>query len=543
MNFNEYFSKVKFKTLPLPKEVADVYKQACRHVYRDPDTSLWDKRRPTEPLNIQQWRKENRRNISSDLPDTYLSETINLIQSNGINYSQLSDRTQFYLENETINVLNNSLYFDEWFYLTILPEAIMDANAYYVQFPQPTTDALTPNLQTALTPIKIEHKIIYSEQIRVLETDKPGGVFCFLQKEKRNEKEVTYTYLVDKNEWVRVWEQDNRFQVELWYVHNLGFIPAKILPGKAAKTKSKVQYQETLLKSMYNILDEFSTQFDDDKVMRAKGAHQILVMPEVACNGCGGQKYVTINNEKSICKSCDGSGKMRNPGPADTFVIPKDTSGLQSGNTVVPMFVGPDIGTLDHSWNVTWDLWAKAANTKGIDAIVNTNESGEAMKMRLLKNEKAVNEAYHKLCEVYEFALNCIDGYLYPDPKDRVYIYVQKQQRIEIKTPDLLKIKFSEALPVEKQDSALDYFKLKYAGDPVRLKKYEILVKYFPASMLSSQDLTQEVGLQVYTEQDIRESRMAGEALDLILNEVSIEKSNIELYKETKTKIIEILNS
>lgn len=544
MNFNDYFYKVKFKALPLPKEVADVYNQACRHVYRDPDTSLWDKRRPTEPPNIQQWRKENRRNISSDLPDTYLAETISAIQQNGFKYSEVGDKTNLYLSEEKINVLNNSLTIDEWLLKSILPEAIMDANAYYIQFPKPTTEALTPHLQNALTPIYIEHRIIPSFDIRMLEVDKPGGVFCFERKEKRLGKDVKYTYLVDSAEWVRVWEEGNEMKIETWYVHNLGFIPAKILPGKQAKTKSKVTYQETLLKSMYNILDEFATQFDDDKVMRAKGAHQILVMPEVACNGCGGEKYVKNEFNLNVpCQHCGGSGKMRNPGPADTFIVPTDTSGLATSNRVVPMFIGPDIGTLDHSWTVTWDLWNKAANTKGIDAIQNVAESGEAMKMRLLKNEKSINEAYQKMCDVYEFALNCIEGYLYPDPKDRIQITVQKNNKIEIKTGEILKLKYDEALTVEKSDAAIEYFKVKYQNDPVKVKKYEILVKYFPASLLNSQELTYEVGLQVYTEEDIRRARFAGEALDQILDENNITKSNLDLYKLAKLKIDEIINS
>lgn len=546
MTLEEYFLQNKFEPLPYSiDDAAKVYEQAARHNFRDQDSKFFDKRRPTEPINIKEWRKENRINLSCDIPNLFVNECLTLIKSNHFIVSDLNEKLSDYLNNEKIYSLGNSLSFDEWFFQEILPNAVIDANAFYVSFPYSTNEnILIPRDISALDPVGIEHKIVSHDKIKKLRIEKPGGYFCFCEKEIINNKTIDVYYIADNMQWYRAYQEGTTLKYELWYNHDLGYIPAKILPGVPTRNKKGQQYQETLLKSAYNYLDTFSTSLDDDMVMRAKGSHQILVMPEVACNKCSGQKFITEDNKRVPCTSCDGTGKMRTPGPADTFVIPRDTMGDNAAASPI-YFVGPDIGSLKHSFETTWAFYDKAANTKGIDAIQKVAESGEAMKMRLLKNEAAINEVYQLIGKMYEFALNCIDGYLYPKPQDRIKVIVSSDIRIQLKTPELLKIYYNEALPIEKCDAALDYFKIKYKNDPKKYKKYEILIKYFPVSMKdNAQDIQYDVGLGITTEEDVINSRYANEALDIILeDENNLIKDNITLYKLAKQKISEIRNT
>ena len=86
----------------------------------------------------------------------------------------------------------------------------------------------------------------------------------------------------------------------------------------------------------------------------------------------------------------------------------------------------------------------------GINPLIKNNESGEAMKMRMVKWETKVNQIYQLIMGSIEDILILVEALVSPNENTRKEPKVKKLNRITIKSEEYLKLKIDESLPLEK---------------------------------------------------------------------------------------------
>lgn len=557
MNFSEYLAKYSFNpTFTDIVEINDVRKQAFEHYYRDKLSSLTDEKRPTESKAIRDWRIKNKRFINHEILDTAISDSSSILGSNGLAISMASESLKNWLKDQKFYYLDSSLSFWDFFLRCIYPISVIDPNGKIIVFPvNPHEKELPPSLIDLTDRADIGLKFITSDKILKFQDN---SIFGFEAGEreytiKGNKQIKKFYYISDLNTWyilepIDFIKDKDVYSVTVWYNHNSNDTPVVSAIGTLTQNNRQQNYQESVFRACLSYLDEFANAFSDDQVMRTKSSHAILAMPAMACGACNGQGTQFVKNGSSetleTCKSCNGTKVAKMPGIADILVLPSDSYDGKVNNTI-PVYIEPPLGSLQHSWTTTFELLNMAGMSIGINPLIKNNESGEAMKMRMAKWETKVNQIYQLLMENIEDVLTLIEALLVPKIENRIQPIVKKENRIQIKSDEYLRLKIDEALPLEKQESALNYYKFKYQNNPVLVRIYEIILRYYPQTLLTNEELTNAVGFGRYTLDDVHKMDMAKNVLtDLAekYHDTFLDKKMTDIYTEAESILNTLLN-
>lgn len=554
MNFSEYLDLYSFN----PEftdivEIHDVRKQAFEHYYRDKNSELVDAKRPTESETLKNWRKANKRFINHEILDTAISDSSTIIGSNGLSVQKSSETLKKWLNDQKFYYLDSSLTFFDYYLRCIYPTSVIDPNGKIIIFPtNPNDKNIPPSLLQLTQAVNIELKFITSDKI--LKT-KDKSIFGFeagkkIYKIKGNDRELPYYFMSDLNTWYKLEpesEEKNKiiYSKVVWYNHNSNDTPVVSAIGTLTQNAKQQHYQESVFRACLPYLDEFANSFSDNQVMRTKSSHAILAMPKMACGACNGQGYIiNKNKENEVCKSCHGTMHASVPGIADILILPSGTFD-DKGNSQIPVYIEPALGSLEHSWTTTFELLNMAGSSIGINPLIKNNESGEAMKMRMTKWETKVNQIYQLLMENIEDILVLVEALLVPKIDSRIKPVVKKENRVQIKSDEYLRLKIDEALPLEKQEAALNYYKFKYQNNPTLVRIYEIILKYYPQSLLDNTELPAAIGYGRYSLLDVQKLDMVKNVLSDLAEKYGdnfINKRMLDIYKETETELNTLLN-
>lgn len=549
MLLKDYLEVYKFKPVFSDiKEINDVRIQAFRHYYRDDSNDLGDAQRPSESKKFKEWRKANKRAVNHEILDTAISESTAIINSNKPVLSEQSSNLEAWLIDERFYYLDSSLSFWDYFMRCIYPKSCLDPNGKIIVFPYNKQNKnIPPNLINPTEKAGIDIRFVRSDKILKFESPEIFGFEAGLKKYKidGSVKELAYYYIADYINWyilepIGYDKGVLQYSQTIWYNHNTNDTPVISPIGILTENIKMQPYQESVFRTVMPYLDEFVNSFGDNQVMRTKSSHAILVLPKTECATCKGQKVIfddtkTGQESRKDCPSCHGTGHNNMPGIADVLVLPASTFDQNGNNSQIPVYVEPALGSLEHSWTVTWELLSMAGASIGINPLIKNNESGEAMKMRMTKWETKVNQIYQLLMNNVEDILICVEAIVNPTITLRKQPKIKLENRITIKSEEYLKLRIVEALPLEKGEAMLDYYKFKYSNDPILLRIFEIILKFYPQSILDAEQIPTSVGFGRYDINDIKKSdlaKMVYEDLAIKYGDTFLNKKLIDLYKE-----------
>ena len=558
MLLKDYLEVYKFKPVFSDiKEINDVRIQAFRHYYRDDSNDLGDAQRPSESKKFKEWRKANKRAVNHEILDTAISESTAIINSNKPVLSEQSSNLEAWLIDERFYYLDSSLSFWDYFMRCIYPKSCLDPNGKIIVFPYNKQNKnIPPNLINPTEKAGIDIRFVRSDKILKFESPEIFGFEAGLKKYKidGSVQELPYCYIADYFNWyflepIGYKECILQYGQTIWYNHNTNDTPVISPIGILTENIKMQPYQESVFRTVMPYLDEFVNSFGDNQVMRTKSSHAILVLPKTECATCKGQKVIfddtkTGQESRKDCPSCHGTGHNNMPGIADVLVLPASTFDQNGNNSQIPVYVEPALGSLEHSWTVTWELLSMAGASIGINPLIKNNESGEAMKMRMTKWETKVNQIYQLLMNNVEDILICVEAIVNPTITLRKQPKIKLENRITIKSEEYLKLRIVEALPLEKGEAMLDYYKFKYSNDPILLRIFEIILKFYPQSILEEDAAASAVGWGRYDVNDIKKSDLAKMVYEDIAEKYGdkfLDKKLIDLYKEGEAKLKDII--
>lgn len=533
MTFAEYLDKYKLDiSAPNIPEIKQVKDEIAEHLYRNSANSLIDLKRPAESETVKKWRSQNKRLIHHEIFETILRESKAQLREQSLELSMASENLKTWLKEYRVDFNKNKVGLYDFYIECLLLEQLADPNAYLFVKPE-TEDGLNPNSdgdQTKQVSIKLD--LIKSEKIR--KSNDPE-IFIFEGNDK-----VQYQFSGRTYEDFIVWvldpytiyqlipiarDENNKvvYETEVWYNHNLDRLPVVMLPGELSKTKEGATYQETGFKTCIAYLNEFVNSFSDDQWMRTKSNYATLVLPSTLCSTCHGESYVKSASGTEPCKACNGTGKMKAPGISEFIILPTASAvANETTDSRKPYYLQPDLGSLEHSFNTTFELLDKAAASVGINPLIKNSESGEAMKMRMEKWNGTINYIYQKSFNFIQSILEIVDGYLYINPGDRVPPSLKIYPSITYKNPEYLKMKYMESLPIERRSAVIDYLETKYKYDHVKLKILKVLAYYYPSTILTAEELRDQIGFGIISSEDI----LNGNRAELLLNKLALINPN-----------------
>jgi hypothetical protein len=317
-------------------------------------------------------------------------------------------------------------------------------------------------------------------------------------------------------------QTDNTFQLELWYPHEMGKLPAIVLGGletsKLEKKSVKVRFPEEIpyltsfFAGMVPYANEAIRQFSDHQAIMVTSGFPVKEIEEIPCTNreCkNGRIYEYDENNKRkgfhVCPTCDGEGRLAPVSPHGYIFKPRGNSLNNDSKDGGPAlrYISPDVAMVKYAGEHWRDLLKESKNAINL-ILTDLAQSGEAKKVDLQGQTSMVDKIGKNIYEnIYKRALEIIDALRFVNRDSQIDVNLPASFRVKTEMElmeELTKLRNEGAPDFVVAQAAKDYVRKKYAGNKMLQKQCEILIRYdviFPytstqkSEMLASRGITQ----------------------------------------------------
>ena len=501
-------------TLPAFDEVKTMRNQALTHNTRSVKSNIFTERRPNETKDQYSYRLKNIRRFTQELPDKFLTKISRLFTSGGFWISSASEELQTYLEKEDIFFVNDSRVDYRSFIINrLIPESLISPNSLIMLKPVsnkgdlPPIDALPNNSLPKLKPVLIKYEDICF---------KSEDALIFRGKESiklQNNKEYFILWAVDRKAWYKLTPKliknkdgtnKEAYDIDFWYVHNIGFINYTWLCGREKINEDGAEIRESYLYTAYEHLDEAILAISDDQAVRTKSAFPHIVMSEIECDECNGAGELN-GHECGVCKGTKRKGKG---GILDAFMVPPATLNQQESylNPFI-QFIAPDTGILEFIHKVAYDTFYKNAfQVVGLKSILDVSESGIAKSKRLEDLQDILRDISMSIKQMTESLLFQIECYLKSGRDKFVFepISVRVPESYAALDNETISELIKDAKGMHRRRLFRQAFLIESGETKKNLKIIDSAMIYSPLLGLSVEEITARVQIGAYDSTDVQ---------------------------------------
>ncbi len=498
-----------------------IYAQALRHNVWIEKLDIIKNKFPNENDVTQQYRANNKRQFTKEVPRKAVQGVVKVLSNITLYVDSQNDKFNTWLNSQPFYFQNNRTNFVDWSINVVIPYSFIDPNGIIVPVPE---------FISKFEPVIINTKIIAYNKKFI----SPDGEYFLIFQDGMN-----YFLMATKTEWHKI-TIGKEFNIELIYEHNLGELPFVSLPGLFAfDSETNKPYNESLLSSTYEYLDESLVTFSTDQAVRTK-MNSVMIRPGFTCKVCNGNSTVKDSNGKSVsCKSCDGTGLAKRPSDLDDFVVPP-TDTIQGDGKIplVPQYINPDTSVAEFHSKTWKEYLFEAKRSIGIDALIDRSESGEAMKKRLGAFEEFIgyllNLTYKRSLQKY---LELIHKLLNINQSDWVnFPVIWIPTNLQIKTPEILRDNYLNAIGAERLQAAFEYYENLYTEDANMQRVMRLLIENYPASMEKTEELQTLQLIGVFTSREIAKAKRAFLVIKKIIEGQGVKEiSDEQVIQQTET--------
>ena len=144
------------------------------------------------------------------------------------------------------------------------------------------------------------------------------------------------------------------------------------------------------------------------------------------------------------------------------------------------------------------------ANTLGVDVLIDLNESGEAMKMRMKPSayflENITKGFIGEMLTNQMFFAECL---LQSDRKSRITPVINLPRSYDSKTVEEEIADVKNTYGADRFNSMMEVVHKKYKGNEAKIKAESIKLCYSPLWMLNDEEIEQRMNREIYTRNDI----------------------------------------
>lgn len=560
----DYFSR----KLDLKQDWERIKEQAIEHTRYVTNSRNIDLARPNEPKAVKDYRNETQRRLTKSVVDKFKTKTSRIFRSSGlqVNEESLSSSLTEYLASKPYLYLNQPTDLMTYFFDYIYNQCIDDPNAVEIILPvNPDNPDTPPFLEESEGGVKknehvpIQPTIVQSDEIVAFTSEVFSwfGGYMFIENGTDTHTAYKWFWIVDKEYFyryvpVRREQEKIIYELRLWYRHDTGFgsdkvLPVNILPGNLVFDEAgNFAYQASILAAFFEYADEFQSRFSDGQGVWITSAFPIHIMEEMACTaeGCFEGKVKLSKPDAGgknwkACDTCLGTGHMQRPSPYGVLVR-KDKGDLDSGKGGKPYeLINPESAVLNTTYEIPFDLLKKGEKQIGLDVLENAIESGVSRAMRFEDVKDKLAEIASKLTSFLELHLYFTEALLTIERNQRKIPSVNTPVDFQLKSSIDLKEEAENALPSDRLEKTLAYYRNVYKNNERLLRVYELAFDYSPALLLNWEEAKDQFQMGIIDENDLVKRNHAIHTLREISTKAGFLKMTDENVFEQANKLLE----
>ena len=417
--------------------------------------------RPNEPKEILDYRISIFQKITQDPILKALNSTYHLVKQS--DYKIIAgDITKEYIATHRFDsvVSINKQTITDLIFKTFLQLGVEDANGLLIALPINTYDSTLPPLEAYGQPTteRVDVAIQYLNSDEIEYIDDKILIYESGEAMVGDVEGDIYTIITDTDIWINTpvrLDSNNKliYELSLWYNHNLGFVPYRVLGGletirtikKGRKTKSYKLF-DTYFTAYNSWANKAITTSSDFDAVRMRFSFPIEERLSTECVACRGKGQVMLgdcmdnkcNHERGMCNvgpcsACHGRGIVPDLSPYSVIVRPAPSSldGQTANDSPSVRFYAPPFEAVGINKDIWFEMMDKMEQSISVYQSNNT-QSGVAKEYDLEQKRDFIAVIGDNLMNLLEFSLQCIAGYL-QDPEP---VKVIKPTKYEIRSKD-----------------------------------------------------------------------------------------------------------
>lgn len=520
------------------------FEQVITHTRRV-ESDLIDRQRPNESDEVKEYRQKNVRRFSNDIFTKLFSYIGKSLEESSIHLQDSSEVLKEWNESKPFTLLGAQVGIFEYYYRYIIKHGMERANDAVLSFPyNPEDENLPPSALSTNKLVGVKPLVVPFESFKYMPTV-DYNVFAWVGGEIKMEKGgiIDWYYLVDDKFYYTYVPTDtfvnNKrvYALEVWYFHDTGttkdkvvtnVLPVAFMAGVLTSTPDGEDvYNESFIRGACEYFDEFVVRFSDNQVVNTRFSHPVkIVNGDIGCKTCSSKGQVSKEVLKdgikqltfATCTSCNGSGRSSD---SPTGTVYAENNGLEVKNSrPLIEYLAADSNLLKLNKEDTFSFLKMGANAVGVDLLINTSESGEAMKMRMRPTAFFMeNITKGFLGQVMQSQLFFTECLLQSNRSSRKMPHITLPKSYELKTLEEKIETVETTFAADKHNAMIDVIEAKYKGNARKIRIEILKLSYSPLWTLSIEEMTERIALGIYDRNDILKRDYSSIAFNNLMNE------------------------
>jgi hypothetical protein len=518
----------------------EVVRAMAVHIEGRYPAELIDKKRPNEPPEIKEFRKQNYSPITVSVFEEAMAGLFRIF--NPDNYEiKVSPDLSLYVDGNNFSGTD----FVSWAQQYMLPRMIIDPNAWVVVLPD------GPVMQTNTGRINPRIELIPSDRIwatgskyvmwlseEVVPIASQGGTV--------NGKVY---YLLTDEEYIRLeqvsTDTQTAYRADSLFRHNVGQLPALALGG-IPHTTDGPHYFESWFRAAVPFGNEALKQYSDYYAMLTVAGSPVREMRPVECQAAGcnkGKVYPLDGGDPHNCRNCNGTGHVPDSSPYGIYIQSKDPMDGESRPPVI--FHSPDIAPLEYGERAWAEMYRRMRQALHLD-YVDEGQSGVA---KMIDREPAYAQLLRISNHTWETLIWSLLYYMegmrnWQAPGD---IVVVKPTEFSLRTEadlvnELAQLRTSGAPNDLIIEVLRELIRKRYAGNDLLIRKHDFLIQTDPLYDSSDQSKAFYLNVGLVSAPVVAYNLWAGSILDSLIartrpNPIELFNNPDELYRRIVAEI------
>lgn len=434
-----------------------------------PDTLL-ETKRPNEPQDILEYRKENYRAITKNAINNAIDSVYRVLI--GSNYViKYSKNLEEYLTEKDFDFLGEQLGFKQFFFKHILRLVFDDPNGLLVWMPQHYLDPqIPPEFNPKTEKVEVKPMYVKSKNVTVYKKDKVAWKaedlweVKYKEGDKDNVRYEPYYFVITPEKITRLipfWSLEKKgidYSEKIYYQitseeRNKAFpsLPVRMLGGNIALNSEGKKYYDSFFGGFVAFGDECICAFSDNQAVRVRYNFPFTSVKGQVCTTCKGACKIPHKElGKVTCDTCKGSGQIVPFTPHGHYLKQPPTSQDNENymNSPAVEFYSPDVAILNSSYETWKDLLNEAKDAVNL-LFTKEAQSGVAKEVDREQKYEMLLKISNNLFELIRWSLEIIESYRVPFVEDRQDSDVRTPVSFSIKTQSQLSEELTELIAKE----------------------------------------------------------------------------------------------
>lgn len=470
-------------------------------------TELIDKRRPSEPEAIKDYRKSIYVPMTKNPIQKVINSLCKIRRSQDWNIDHESEIPSTIAEGESLEDYCEKNYpgfqsITNWAFSDLLKQYLIDANSVVAIIPK----RAPANSAEYIKPVA---EVFTSDQVIYIDEEEEYCVLLSADKNvyKNPNGRKTFTgniyYILTTTQVVRYKQgASNILELDIDYTHDIGEVPAFRVGGLFHKRVNNQTIYESRISAMIPNLDEAAREYSDLQAEIVQHIHsEKYAYTNTECPTCRGTGSVRVDGKEVKCSNCNGVGHVQSVSPFGVTLVSAAALGEHQLPTPPIGYINKDVEIAKLQDQRVQDHIYRALSSLNMEFLAQSplNQSGTAKEVDKDELNNFVNSIAEDIVKILDRVYYFICEYRYkisvPKKDDRLQLLpkIAVPEKFDLLNSQYLMEEVKTAKDAGVSPSVLkhlqiDYARKKFNSDPDKAKEVEAVFELDPLFGYSHDD-------------------------------------------------------